>query len=118
MTALESTVTLPVALATIWPPLVPAVVPVAVTSPSISTEPPMPCARIVPVLLPTLLAAIVPPALTRVRISPSAAEAVSTTVPPFAMIVPVLVTSAGTVWPFSRIFVTWLVTFRASRPSP
>jgi hypothetical protein len=54
--------------------------------------PPTADITIVPVLSPTLLACSLPRLLTRFVTMPSAARAVSTTVPPLAATVPVLVT--------------------------
>ena len=116
--AVAAIVTLPVALATTWPPLVPAATPVALTAPSISTEPPTPETSTRPVRAPTLSARSVPPAVTSWRISPSAAWAVSMMVPPSATMTPAFVTSAGTARPPSETWVTRPVTLSASSPSP
>ena len=94
MRAVDATVTLPVAFATMLPPVVPGASPVAETCPSMMIEPPTPFSAMRPVLLPTLAALIVPPASTRFVTMPSTARAVSCTVPPSARITPVLVTSA------------------------
>ena len=103
------------------PPLVPAARPAALTSPSIVTEPPTPWSTMVP-LRPdaVVLAEILPPASIRVLTIPSTALAVSTTLPPSTRIVPVLVTSADTVFPSgpTGAWVTCLVTSIDIIPSP
>ena len=75
--------------------MLPPVWPSASTRPSITTEPPVPVISIWPGRVP-VLARMVPPARTRFCTTPSAAWAVSCTVPPSARMVPVLVTSAVT----------------------
>ena len=64
--------------------------------PSTTIEPPTPFSATVPVWSPIVAARILPPACTRFCTMPSAARAVSCTVPPSAMMTPVLVTSAVT----------------------
>ena len=94
--------------------------PAAETSPSTVIEPPTPAIWMLPVLPPALSAEMRPPASTRLETMPSAARAVSSTLPPAAEMVPVLVTSTCTGLPFgpSGACRTALVTSTASRPSP
>ena len=115
-----ATVTALVAFASISPPVVPSARPLAETLPLTRTEPPMPLSTIVPVLVPTLLAEILPPADTRLSTIPSTACAVRITVPPSAMIVPLLVTRAETGLPSgpAETCCTCLVTLIDSMPSP
>ena len=114
--AVEATVTPPSASACTAPP----VAPVAVMSPSITSDPPMPPSTMVPPRPRPPSAEIVPPAVTRLVTIPSAAAAVSVTEPPCARMVPVLVTSAVTFRPSAPTgtCVTWPVTSIASSPSP
>ena len=111
----EATVTLPVALTSMSPPVVPGALPVASSWPSTVIPPPTPFSVTVPTWPPTLFAWILPPACTRFCTMPSAARAVSCTVPPSATITPLLVTSA--IAPFGAC-VTWPVTSSDSMPSP
>ena len=98
----------------------PPVAPVALTAPSITSEPPMPPSTMLPPLPAPPLAEMVPPAVTRLLTMPSAAEAVRVIEPPCARMVPVLVTSAVTFLPSAPTgtCLTWPVTSIASSPSP
>ncbi len=113
-------VTAPEALTVICPPRAPSALPRADSSPVTMTEPPVPAMSIRPACGPALLALIRPPASTRFWTMPSAAAAVSCTVPPFAAMTPVLVTSAVTGLPSapSGACTTWRVTSMDSSPSP
>ena len=127
MRAGAMTRTAPVAWATTVPPrlllrLLPALLPLpsAAIRPTICTDPPTPDKTIIPVRPPAVLAWMWPPACTSVCTSPSAAAAVSSTVPPSARIVPLLVTNAGTGLPSAprEACWTWRVTSIDSSPSP
>ena len=107
--------TLPEAVTAMVPPAVPDASPSAPSWPTISILPPTPAMAIVPVLLPTVVATILPPAETKFCTTPSAAAAVSVTVPPAAWITPVLVTNAVTP---SGVWVTCLVIFNDTSLSP
>ena len=98
----------------------PPVCPVAATAPSMLIEPPMASNTSVPPCPAALLASICPPAVTSVCNSPSAAAALSCTVPPLARMVPLLVTSAATGLPSGPLgtCITCPVTSMASSPSP
>jgi hypothetical protein len=96
---------------------VPAARPCVLTSPATLFVPPGPCSRtcaVVPVEA-SVLAWMWPPARTRFCTIPSAAAAVSSTVPPVALMTPVLVTRA---WPPCGVCFTAPVTSDDTRPSP
>ncbi len=117
--ALPASATVPVASRAMAPPFVPAAAPSASNVPGIRIEPPMPVMAIVPECELMLFASIVPPASTRSCTRPSVCRAVSSTVPPWAMIVPVLVTSAVAFAPFGRRTVCASgVTSSETSPSP
>ena len=113
--AVGASATVPVAFTTTEPPVVPGARPFAATVPTTTTSPPAPEISTRPVCPGTLSAAVVPPAFTRVCTTPSTACAVSKTVPPDAVITPVLVTSAA---PPSGAVATCLVTLMDTIPSP
>ncbi len=114
-----ATVTDFVAVTSIEPPVVPGCVPRAASWPWIVTDPPIPAITMLPVRAPPAVArpgaAMLPPASTRLVTRPSTAAAVSRTVPPWAAMVPVLVTSA---MPPPGACVTCFVTSSEISPSP
>ena len=119
-----ATATLPVPVISILPPVVPGFLPCAETVPVTATPPPVALIATLPVCAPAdvtaVLALMTPPAVTRLVMMPSAAAAVSWMVPPWAMMVPVLVTNAATGLPSAPTgaVVTWRVTSMDISPSP
>ena len=113
--AVDARATVSVAARVTVPPVVPGARPSARTAPAMLMEPPSADTVMVPGLPPTLLACSRPVLLTRLVMIPSAARAVSTTVPPSAATVPLLVTNTvappGACW-------TCRVTSTLIRPSP
>ena len=118
--AVAAIATVPVPLTWIWPPMAPGLRPRAESRPLTVAPPPRALTTIAPVFPPAVSARIRPPASTRLVMIPSAARAVSSTVPPSARMVPVLVTSAVARCPSGPggAVVTWRVTSIDSSPSP
>ena len=114
--ALAATRTRWLAVATIWPPLVP---PRADNAPVTIALPPRASTTTRPPPAVALSAEMLPPAVTRLSMTPSTAAVVRVTLPPSARITPVLVTSAVRALPPGPASSTdWRVTSIDSRPSP